>query len=133
LLIPPICLVVRVVVVVVVSQLAKVGQTLASLIWHDAFISLENVILALMDRDDDPNAANIIDYLLLKDKSLLNRLCTFLHLQFKPNFWDEPDHFSKHQAYYAQHPLNPALAYSYVGPLGSANAGALTLMCCGDR
>jgi len=93
-------------------QLNKVGQAISTLIWSDAVISLETFLLALMDRDDDPNAFNIIRYLVVHDVQLQARLGTFLRLGFLPDFWDEPDRFAKHTTYYAEHPLNPALGYN---------------------
>ena len=62
------------------DQLRDVGSLLSDFIWQYQLLNWETVLLALADRDDDPNMYVILEYLLLADPQFGARVDAFLQI-----------------------------------------------------
>jgi hypothetical protein len=60
------------------DQLRDVGSLLSDFIWQYQILNWETVLLALADRDDDPNMYAILEYLLISDPQFSARVDQFL-------------------------------------------------------
>eukprot|EP00026_Physarum_polycephalum_P000590 Phypoly_transcript_00591.p1 GENE.Phypoly_transcript_00591~~Phypoly_transcript_00591.p1 ORF type:complete len:1441 (+),score=280.99 Phypoly_transcript_00591:85-4407(+) len=65
--------------------------------WH--ILPLEVTLLALMDRDDDPNVFTLLEHLLLDCPHINQRLDAFYALNINNNLWKEDAYFQKNLGY----------------------------------
>jgi hypothetical protein len=81
-----------------------VGGQLARLIWFNNILQFENALLALADRDDDPNALPLVEHLLLANQEFGVRVDYFCSLNLNPEHWNETYHFVGHRHYHDKYP-----------------------------
>lgn len=65
----------------------KASTNLAYFIWTHELLPLDILVLALIDRDDDPNALHIVISLLLDRQELQQRMKLFLMARGPPEHW----------------------------------------------
>uniref|UniRef100_A0A1D1XDU2 Mediator of RNA polymerase II transcription subunit 23 n=2 Tax=Anthurium amnicola TaxID=1678845 RepID=A0A1D1XDU2_9ARAE len=67
--------------------LSKASANIASLIWTHELLPLDILLLALIDRDDDPCALRIVLNMLLERQELQQRVKIFCANRVSPDYW----------------------------------------------
>eukprot|EP01119_Soliformovum_irregulare_P026240 TRINITY_DN9971_c0_g1_i4.p1 TRINITY_DN9971_c0_g1~~TRINITY_DN9971_c0_g1_i4.p1 ORF type:complete len:1004 (-),score=299.72 TRINITY_DN9971_c0_g1_i4:46-2610(-) len=82
----------------------EVGSLLASFVWTYHLIDFETLILALLDKDADPNSYPLIEYLLISDNQFSQRVEGFCSLNLNKEHWREENYYKKHRDYEQKFP-----------------------------
>jgi hypothetical protein len=98
------------------DKLREVGSLLSHFIFSWRVLPIETTILALMDRDDDPNVFPILEYLLLESPHLSQRIDSFYSLNMDNHFWKDPFVFQKISDYNNRFPDGIPMLNSVIMP-----------------
>ena len=86
------------------DDILKYGSILDEMIWSNNLISFNRFILALSDRDNDPNSYLFIEYFLIHSQHVINHIKKFLNVGISIKSWEEPDFFTKMSYYFQEFP-----------------------------
>jgi hypothetical protein len=75
------------------------GKLLSEFVWTFHLLEFETLILALCDRDNNPNALALLRYLLLVDNQFSSRVDRFVQLHPNKEWWVEDNWFAKYKQY----------------------------------
>lgn len=79
------------------QKIHEAAGLLSNFSWVYYLLDFETLILALNDRDDDPNAATLLEHLLISDKMLSTRSEYFCSLNVNKDHWKEENYWIKHK------------------------------------
>ena len=78
------------------------GKWIDEMIWNNNLLSFDRVLLALADRDDDPNSYQLLEYFLITSRYITQYIHLFLQVEINPQTWEEPDFYSKMNRFFQQ-------------------------------
>lgn len=86
------------------ETIREVGMLLSHFVWSYQLLHFETLVMAFIDRDDDPNMYLLLEYLFITDNQFSSRVEFFLSLNVAKEFWKEDSFFAKHKDFDQKYP-----------------------------